>query len=179
MSAIYRILTESVDVLYKISHDPKYCERKEILLIINSLLFFLLLTCIFVSLGKYSLEVKSTDKSSKISVKSTVNVDVININKESIDCAIPIRFSGLRKPLTCKEVNYIEFGKILNEVLDTTVVGADNRRANVFSMRTIDSMSQTVDMWFYVSQGEGCIPKDELLVLVYNNWEELQKRVGE
>ena len=132
--------------------------------------------------GKYNMKLDSKDKRRGIVVTSDVKANVRSLSKESISCAVPIRFSGMRKPLTCNELNYPDFESIFRQIFQFD----SNYTIEVFSIKEINSLTQTIDVWFYISRKQimngrevyTCMPMYNVIVLVYKNWEEIQKQIG-
>jgi hypothetical protein len=132
--------------------------------------------------AEYNMEFESTDIVRNTQVRSYVSVNVRNIYKESIMYAVSIRFAGMRKPLTCREINYMDFEGIFTEVFGFS----SNVTIEVFSIQTVAEMYQTIDVWAYVYSiriVEGrrvrvYMSRDRLIVLFYRYWRLIEERVG-
>lgn len=132
--------------------------------------------------GKYNMEISSTDRTRGVTVNSYVYMNVRNILDTSVKCAVPIRFSGMRKKMTCREINFPDFEIILSSIFQFD----SNHSVEIFSIKAVNAMSQIIDVWFYISNVNRiknrlvhtCIPHDNTVVLVYKHWKEIERRVG-
>ena len=56
----------------------------------------------------------------------------------------------------------------------------------MFSVREVDPMTQTVDVWFTIARTQDMngrkvyarLPSDQVVVLIYKYWKQIQDRVG-
>lgn len=132
--------------------------------------------------GMYNMEFESTDIARSTTVRSSVKVNIRDVVREAIKYAVSIRFSGMRKLLTCNEISYPDFEGIFRDVFQLNY----NQTVVVFSIQEVRGMYQTIDVWSYVYSTviinkrtvNMYMSQDRLVVLIYRYWEEIQRQVG-
>lgn len=102
--------------------------------------------------GEYELAIKSKDMNGPPSgtVKSNVKIDVRSITEAAVKNSIPIRMSGVTKDLTCNEMKYPDFEKLIGEIL-----GVDPSQVLIFSTMEVPNLDRGVDIWFSVVKKKG------------------------
>ena len=134
--------------------------------------------------GRYKFDVVSTPKQSdRAAVRSSIVINVKDIPDNVVQNGFPLRLRGLRKHLTCREIENIDFVSILSRVL-----GVDSSRIIVFSVQETRSVYRGVDIWFAVSSsskigkriegGEHFMSYMELLMKISERKAEIEKEFG-
>ena len=100
--------------------------------------------------GRYKFKVVSKSNYTSDVISSTIIVNVNDVPDNVVQNGFPLRMRGLRKHLTCSEIDYIDFVSILSRVLKV-----DSSQVVVFSVQETRSVYRGVDVWFSVYKNIG------------------------